>query len=751
MKKAKSNSFPLFQYVVIAFVLLYFQQNALGQRNLRYKDVYNVVSGKSREEAYSLLLVFQKQEPFFANTYFQLGLISQYWSKEYDALTNLRDVEFFIYNTGLYFGLAKPKIDSKEIRKNDKFYMNVERFQKFEKLEAGEVTAFIDEQIAANLEYKKNVYIVTNLFNASIMHYNRCINIFKEINTNNNKIKDIYLTAGSSFNNQLDELESSFDSTIYYLQNYQTAIKNYPIKDYDQKYKLLPIETYRLHGLTSSDFLKSEIPIWDYGTWVKKVKQVINGDIKELRTGIANADNILNKNTSLLLETKEYKADFELPRIDERLKFKIGKYDHKSILLDLFKYKESKIDFLSLSKNPVNDIKDTITDYTIAQKARFYEELLNKKLACDSLNQIFIRSVNPYDLNKYNEFFTTKYGGEAGLKTYSKNETNLLEANLEKSFDNYKKYLITSSKLSKKTDSIPYKEVAIPLTKSIADFEKAIENKFYSVDFQKISNGDYYITGYTKQKNNEIQAFIARSNKLEGIKWLKLISLSKLGSSTGSIIQLKDDGCEVLCNLIDNGKVYNQILVFDEAGKQKEKFDLLTEGFPRYFSFDDINQQYLLVFKGNKPNEFDCLNDELTINQVDANTKESKWEKTLKLKGQFIDILKMNEEIFLFANFSEYNSDSISFISKAGTAPVSTNAMVIVLDKNGTIKKITPIFKDSPYFIAKVIKINSNVINMVGLKHNLVDLYKTDEQSLSGKFLYQLLDSNAEVYYDNWK
>jgi len=749
--KAKSNIFSIFQYIVIAIMLLYIQQDVWGQKNLRYKDVYNVVSEKSKEEAYSLLLVFQKQEPFFANTYFQLGLISQYWSKDYDALTNLRDVEFFIYNTGLYFGLAKSKIDSKEIRKNDKFYMNVARFQKFEKLEADEVNAFIDEQIAANIEYKKNVYIVTNLFNASILHYNKCINLFKEINTNNNKIKDIYLTAGSSFNNQLNELESSFDSTIYYLQNYQTAIKNYPIKEYNQKYKLLPIETYRLQGLTSSDFLKNEIPIWDYGTWVKKVKQVINGDIKELRAGIDKADNLLNKNTNLLLDTKEYKADFELPHIDERLKFKIGKYDHKSILLDLFKYKESKIDFLSLSKNPINNIDDTLTDYTIAQKARFYEELLNKKIICDSLNQNFITNVNPYDLNKYSDFFTNKYGGETGLKTYSKNESNLLESNLDKSFDNYKKYLIAFSKLSKQLDSIPYKEEAIPLTKSIVDFEKAIENKYYTIDFQKLNNGDYYITGYTKQKTTETQAFIARSNKLEGIKWMKLIPLSKQGNSTGTIIQPKEDGCEVVCNLVENGTVYNQILAFDETGKQKEKFNLLTEGFPRYFSYDDINQQYLLVFKGNKPNEVDCLNDELTINQIDANSKETKWEKNLKLKGQFIDIIRMNEEIFLFANFSEYNSDSISFTSKAGIAPTSTNTMIIVIDKNGMIKKINPILKNSPYFIAKVIKINSNVINMVGLKHNLVDLYKTEEQNIDGKFLYQLVDANAEVYYDNWK
>ncbi|NJO92055.1 MAG: hypothetical protein HC831_26085 [Chloroflexia bacterium] len=178
MKKAVLNNTLIIKYL-IAFVLLSQLQFVYSQRNLKFKDVFKAINEKEKEEVYSLLLVYQKQDPFFANTYFQLGVISQFWSKDYDALTNLKEVEFFIYNTGLYFGLANAKIDAKEIRKNDKYYLNVDRFKNLEKIEVEEVKTFIDEQIAANNEYKKNVYIVTNLFNSSINHYNRCINIFK--------------------------------------------------------------------------------------------------------------------------------------------------------------------------------------------------------------------------------------------------------------------------------------------------------------------------------------------------------------------------------------------------------------------------------------------------------------------------------------------------------------------------------------------------------------------------------------------
>ena len=56
------------------------------------------------------------------------------------------------------------KIDQKEVRKNDKFYLNIDRFKNREKIEFEEIKSFIQEQIDANNEYSKNVQIVTKLF-----------------------------------------------------------------------------------------------------------------------------------------------------------------------------------------------------------------------------------------------------------------------------------------------------------------------------------------------------------------------------------------------------------------------------------------------------------------------------------------------------------------------------------------------------------------------------------------------------------
>jgi hypothetical protein len=745
MKKAIFYNIQLLQPLAIAFALLLQPQVSYSQRNLRYKDVYKVVTEKEKEEAYSLLLVYQKQDPYFANTYLQLGMIAQYWSKDYDALTSLKDVEYFIYNTGLYYGLANAKIDAKEIRKNDKYYLNIDRFKNAEKLNFEEVKAYINELIEANTEYKKNVYIVTNYFNSSIKHYNKCITIFKDINRKNNKIKDIYMTAGPEFTQQLNELESSFDSTIYYLQNYQTAIKNYPIKEYNQKYKLLPIETYRLHGLTGSDFLQDEIPIWDYGTWVKDVKKVINSDISNIRKDINTADDLLNKNTNLLLQTNEFKEDFGLKNIDSRLKFKIGKYDHKSFLLHLFNYKESKVNLLALMKKPINNPYDSLISYSLIQKARYYENIINEKQQCDSLNKNIVKNIDAYDLNKYNDFFTNKYGGEAGLKNYSNNETKLLNKQLESSLDNYKTYVISPN--NNQYDSINYKAKEIYLRKTIPDFENAKKGDYYTVDYVK-SGRDYYVSGFIVTAKGKAQPFIAKTTRLTDIKWLKILPAKS--NACGTNIRVMEQGCELLVTSLDGTKFSNKIYTFDDLGKQKEKADLNLSGYPRYFSFNEINQQYLLIVKGNQANSLNCLEDKLVFAKISSDKKKIIWQTSVNIKGQFVDIISFNQEYYLFSNFTEYSTESVNITSKAGVDPKSTNLLINIINEDGVLVKEKAILNSIAFFAMNVIKLSNKTINVVGLKSSLISPENKAEKQ-EQEFLYLLLNTDGEVYYDNWK
>ncbi|MEN8119018.1 MAG: hypothetical protein ABFS35_01665 [Bacteroidota bacterium] len=742
------------KYFIIIFLILisFFVINPviIAQRNLRYKDVYKAVVEKSREEAYSILLIYQKQDPYFPNPYFQLGLIAKYWSKDYDALTDIKDVNFFIYNTNLYFGLAKAKIDEKEIRKNDDYYKNASSFNELEKLNFEDVKSYINEQIAANNEYKRNVEIVTNYYNSSIDHYNYCIKVFKEINQDNLKIKDIYMTADEEFIKKLDDLENSFDSTIYYLQNYQTAIKNYPIKEHNQKYQLYPIETYRLQGLTSSDFLKDKIHLWDYGTWVKDFKLILNTDIKQLRGDVGRANKDLDKHLKSITNSNKYKTDFKKYKVDEKLINRIGKYDYNSLLVSLFRYKEAKQEFLAKSKDPVNDALDTSNIFSMFQKAKFYDDLVKSKNLADSMNADFQIRINSYDVNKYKQFFKDNYSGETGLKNYTQTESAFLNSELDSAFYNFRNYLLRDMLHENKIVTLPYRKNNIELKIVNQLFTEAKPGKFHITAYSKDNSGNYYATGFIKQRNPGVSAFVLKTTKLDNIEWLKVYPIGKTSNDFGSFIQATENGCELLVTSIRGPEIKNHVFRMGLDGKQASKKEVKTGLIPRYFNYDEINENYLIAFKGLNVNEFENLSDNLIINEYDGTTLTVKWSTVLNLKGSLVNIIKMNESFFVFTNFTKFASGSNIISSKAGVQNTETNSLLFILNNFGEVQKTVPYLSESSFFIAKAIKINSNTINMVGFNQPLISTRTAVKEDFA-KPVYLLVNTNGEIYYDNRK
>jgi len=741
------------KYFFISFLIISFlsvNQEIIAQKNLRYKNVYKTILEKNKEEAYSMLLIYQKQDPYFANTYLQLGLIAKYWSKDYDALTDIRDVKFFIYNTSLYFGLANAKIDEKEIRKNDEYYRNVDKFKGIGKLKFDDIKSFVDEQIEANNRYKKNVAIVTNFYNSSIDHYNNCIKIFKEINQANRKIKDIFMVADDVLLDKVNKLNNSFDSTIFYLQNYQTAIKNYPIKEHNQKYKLYPIETYRLHGLTSSDFLKEEIHLWDYGSWVKELNTKLNTNIKELRKDISKANKNLDKHIKNIVGNNEYKTDFKKYKVDEKLVNRIFAFDYNSMLIPLFRYKEAKQDFIAKSKNPVNDVSDTSNNFSSLQRSRFYNDLLKSKKLTDSLNTDFLTRINSYDVNKYKQFFKNNYGGEPGLKNFSQNESDFLKSELDQAFNNFKSFLLREMLYDNRIVTLPYKRNSIELKIVNQDFKKAKSGDFYITSYNKDNNGNYYASGFIKQRNPGVSAFVLKTNRLYDIDWLQIYPIGKPSDHFGSYIQSNENGCELLVTSVKGAEIKNHIFSMGKDGKQIRKKELKAGLIPCYFNYDEINENYLVAFKGIKVDEFENLSDNLVINEYIGSSLTEKWSTVLNLKGNLVNIIKMNESFFVFTNFTKFAQGSNIISSKAGVQKNETNSMLFVLDNIGKIQKTVPYTSKSAFFIARALKINSNSINLVGFKQPLINTRTAAKEDFAEP-MYLLVNTDGQIYYDNRK
>ena len=111
-------------------------------------------------------------------------------------------------------------------------------------------------------------------------------------------------------------------------------------------------------------------------------------------------------------------------------------------------------------------------------------------------------------------------------------------------------------------------------------------------------------------------------------------------------------------------------------------------------------------------------------------------------------MVRVNNKFLLFSNFLNYNDlNGNPIYSKAGTQNNNTNILVTILSK-GMVKKQIPFFNPNPFFGVKALKINSNTLNILGYKSELIP---TNYNTLSIKELYyELNNAQGGKIYSAW-
>jgi len=735
---------------VFFLVLLIGGQLVAQKTKLKYKEVYETVLAKNKEATYPILMAHQRQDPFHVNTYYQLGGIAKFWAKEYDPFVDYKSVMNFIYDTKLYYGLGKSKLDEKEARKNRRFYQNLQISKDSTKIQYEDILKFTDDQLKDIEEYERNVKTITSNYNKSVAFYNDCILIFMSINKTESRFKDMLLTSNEELMNKLKKLSACYDSVQYYFSEYKTNIKNYPIKNYNQNLKSVPIETYRLDGLVSTNFLNDEIIIGDYSTWVKKTTELINSDILAIRTQVSLIDKEMNQKIETIRSGKGY-TEMEGYKMDEKFMFKVGKYDQNSLALSLFLYKEAKSNFLARTKNPLNDPLNHSLDFSLLRRARYYNDVFTLKKQVDSLNKVLISEVNPKSVQKYNEFFKSQYGGTDGLKSYVSRDGKLLDEFLDSAWVHLKAFTLRDIGKHNDTTGLMFgKNDVVNLFPKYSDISSAADLRYVTLSSGRDKNGNYYLSGYYKPVGKPAQAFVAKTVKDQRIEWLKVFPAAANVTEVVPVISVADNSCLFLVTSFgENNAISNVMYIFDQAGRQTYKKEFAIPMIPRYLIFDDINENALVGYRGTSLNQFESTSGGMFVNMVYFNNETLNWSKDFVFEGNLVDILRMDKNYFVFTNYSQITTVTVTIeYSKAGTDKSKTNTMLTILDEKGQQVKVIRYESEKPVFLLKAVKLNSNLINLIGVKSDAVDLYKAPYSSF-GSLFYGLVNLTGEQFYKN--
>jgi hypothetical protein len=710
------------RFYTILIVSVLFASSVSAQK-LDYEDVYASLKTSKDFEVYQVLMDYQKAYPYFANTYYQLGLICQKWMRQYDPFLQTEEVRENIKNAGLFFSLCLTYCDESDVRKNKEYYREVqpakgEEFASFILVQQDIKSRMKDVEI-----FKKYHNLdVRSLVNC-VSKYNLSISIFRDINMQNSRLKDLYFLPDKIITTKLNELKLNFDSAIFYFNALNSQLKEYPLGNYNPAYKLAAVDVYRLHGLTPSNFLNNEVVLWDFGSWVNSFRIVLTSDIAELNRKAGETDKLHTEFVSRLKQ----KDILGIPRdyqVNPALLNKIYKYDFKSALGKLFEYQEMKINYLQQYAVSAKNVNDSLMLRVSENKADYYYQLSEYKQHTDSLLTILKLDATEAEINKYSAFFQEHYNGHKGLLQYIDNQKTDNDIILKSTLEDYMNTVISELK----TDTIPkilkYKKITINLNLVKPD---QIRNDGYFV-FSKtgLPGREVIISGSSFTGNSEASAFVAVIDSTNTIKWLRTYRPGQ-ASQYGLIAKPAGDGILLVMVSKTQKSQYLTMLLLDKDGNVKTTKEINTPYIPRKVLYDDINQSAFLACKGYEFGQFSLSEDSLGVYVFDANLSVV-WNKKFWFDGYLSEVLKINNQFLIFGAYNRLNSiDGKDFTLSNGIL----NLFLSVLDAEGNCLQTTTYPAAFSYYPLKIVKINSDFIDVISVKEKRPDDILQNENIMS--------------------
>jgi hypothetical protein len=726
---------------LIAGIVLLCFGNLLGYtQELKYETLYKDLGSLTPINAFSLLYKYQQQDPHFSNTYIQLGNVCEQIFKNIDPLRDFEYLDYWTNNAVLYYGLFPVYLQSNDVRRYREFYANLPIGPPGKKIENEDALVYLNQRLTFCKNYKDSTGLIFETLKKSKDHYNNCVRIFNEINNRFDNYNEALLQTDQSYLKLLNSLKSEYADCISAFNNYKTLINSFPIGRYNQFYHIKPIETFRLDGLTNSDFLKDTFDLWNYEKWVNSYLDVFNKEIFTLRQEINTIQKnfVDNKRKITLSQTLEPEAKFS--SFDDLFLFRLGKYDNNSLVRDLFRYLDARQNYLMLSKSTLNGPTDSSTA-AMNRRVRYYYRLAMQVNQCKEKHTTFGNSISLEKIVRFNDFFNQHYQGESGLKNFHRQESEFISKSFNTDLMNLSDYFESELQYRKNLGLSAGKGFSVALYPQAEGSPELQKATYVTQNVSFIQGAPQYVSGFIKRTGSLTMAFVAKIDKDKKIEWLR-----EIGAKGKDILPAGDkaplvfgyeNGCVAIVTGYIDGKNRNTIVRLDSKGKELFSTKTSIDLAPAFLRFDEINQESILGFGRNytdNPNLFNSI----TICQADS-SGTIKWQTPIELQGQIVEILKTENKFLAFLNFESFNLKGERII--AGNQPNSWSHLIIEFSPNSNIEKHKVLPSSKGMFVNRVFPISNTEINLIG--------FESSPGERGAQLNYTIVNPKGDVIFTN--
>jgi hypothetical protein len=424
---------------LIKLVLIFLCVFPVFGQKVKYKDIFGLLSSRQYESAEPFLKKYLKENTDNPNAYLYMGIIYQERANKDDILKNTRKTIAYMDSAIYFFDKAYKGLTEKEVKRNDEYYQLYNRRD----LRTGEFGVKLSD-IQFDLEKKMEslrekidrVKMTKYYFALADSFYRKSNALYRELQGTFPGEKELYLRSDQTTLLKLASLVARYDSSMRAFENYKASSATIGKTGYNQVVVKNEIRNFKDDGVSSADFYKDDLQVWDYKLFAEKTKNIIEKEITPMLEHLISYDIEINKlREKLNNDSVSVKSDLT-SLIDKILADQLKKYDSDPLPMQVFGLKIADLEYRSsvLEHKASHDSTNIIRQLEHANiESKYLSQL-------DSI----AGKLNSADLDKkaedYPNFIANTYSNTIVLKSYVKalkeyaeRERKIVDAKLQKS------------------------------------------------------------------------------------------------------------------------------------------------------------------------------------------------------------------------------------------------------------------------------------------------------------------------------
>ena len=387
----------------------------------KYSDIYDGLPNMTLDQQYNVLLDFQKSNPYFPNTYIQLGSICEKRMILFDPLKDNESVRFWAQNALLFYGNLKVYYKPGDIKSQWDYYENLHIPYSGKRAEDDDMWAYVKLHSDLCKNHSDTTTLIYSAIERSKFNYDMCLMEFKSICNDYIDMNDLLLRNSPELDKRIEKIGKNMDECVKEFNEYKRLTKLYPVMNYKQFYEMKEIETFRLDGLTNSDFYNNRFTMWDYRKWADEYYKTLKESILPLRKEIADINDRYMRGREDFEKGKTSSEMNAKAGYDELFLFRLGNWDNASVVRPLFAYLDATRELVDMGGDSLG--RNIVWSETLeARKMRRLYKMEQQMAEISKKREALLSMITDQRVARFAEFFSKNYGGAEGLKKFAEED-----------------------------------------------------------------------------------------------------------------------------------------------------------------------------------------------------------------------------------------------------------------------------------------------------------------------------------------